>query len=125
MAQVAAHLEEFKQLDMQIVTISFVGEPFASAWLQETQSPFLFLLDEGRSVYQAYGLTRSVRGSWGPRNLWYYAKAVANGRETYGKRGDPNQLGGDFIVDAQGVVRYAHPSREPTDRPSVMKLLAF
>lgn len=125
MAQVAARLDEFEKVEMQIINISFVGEPFASAWLQETQFPFPFLLDKEQAVYQAYGLARSVRRSWGPRNLWYYARALVSGRKTYGKRGDPNQLGGDFIVNATGTVCLAHPSREPTDRPSIEKLLAF
>ena len=58
-----------------------------------------------------------------PQNLWFYAKATLQGREKFGKRGDPHQLGGDFIVDSQGIVRLAHPSKEPTDRPSVNHLL--
>jgi alkyl hydroperoxide reductase subunit AhpC len=105
------------------VTISFVGEPFVSAWLAETKSPFPMLLDESRLLYHAYGLRRSVMHSWGPRNLWYYAQALASGRKMFGKRGDPNQLGGNFIVDARGVVRYAYPSHNPTDRPNIEDLL--
>ena len=123
MAQVAAHSAQFQQLQTQVVTISFVGEPFVSAWLEETQSPFQMFVDEPRRLYEAYGLGRSVWRSWGVRNLWYYARAMANGRELYGKRGDPNQLGGNFIVDKEGIIRYAHPSRDPTDRPEVSRLM--
>jgi hypothetical protein len=33
-------------------------------------------------------------------------------------------LGGDFIIDANGIIRLSHPSRDPIDRPPVSQLLA-
>ena len=124
MVQVAAHNEAFQALNTDVVTISFGIEYWARMWLQETQSPYPFLVDPERIAYHAYGLQSSVFRSWMPQNLWFYAKATLQGREKFGKRGDPHQLGGDFIVDSQGIVRLAHPSKEPTDRPSVNQLLA-
>lgn len=124
MVQVAAHNEAFQSLNTDIVTISFGIDYWARMWLQETQSPYPFLVDPERNAYHAYGLQSSVIRSWMPQNLWFYAKATLQGREKFGKRGDPHQLGGDFIVDNQGIVRLAHPSKEPTDRPSVNQLLA-
>ena len=121
--QVASHLQEFEALNTNIVTVSFGIDYWAKMWLQETQSPFPFLIDPERDAYHAYGLQSSIVRSWMPQNLWYYAKATLQGREKFGKRGDPHQLGGDFIVDSQGVVRLAHPSKEPTDRPNVRQLL--
>ena len=38
-------------------------------------------------------------------------------------QGGPNQLGGDFIVDAWGKVRFAHPSEDPSDRPTFQRIL--
>lgn len=118
------HYEEIQALNGEVIAISFGTRYWANAWLQETAAPFSLLLDPERSAYQAYGLQSSVFRSWMPQNLWYYLRAVMQGRELFGKRGDPHQLGGDFIVDKQGVVRFAHPSRDPTDRPSVETLLA-
>lgn len=123
MVQVAAHKEVFQALNTDVVTISFGIEYWARMWLQETQSPFPFLVDPERLAYHAYGLRSSVIRPWMPQNLWFYAKAARQGRKKFGKRGDPHQLGGDFIVDGQGTVRLAHPSKEPTDRPGVEKLL--
>ena len=122
--QVAAHQQEFEALNTTIVTVSFGMDYWAKMWLQETQSPFPFLIDPERDAYHAFGLQSSIVRSWMPQNLWYYAKATLQGREKFGKRGDPHQLGGDFIVDSQGIVRLAHPSKEPTDRPPVNQLLA-
>ena len=123
MVQVAARQQEFEALNTNVVTVSFGMDYWAKMWLQETQSPFPFLIDPERDAYHAYGLQSSIVRSWMPQNLWFYAKATLQGREKFGKRGDPHQLGGDFIVDGQGIVRLAHPSKEPTDRPDVERLL--
>ena len=53
----------------------------------------------------------------------YYTKAVLQKRETFGKRGDPHQLGGDFIIDPHGIIRLARPSQDPTDRPAMPQIL--
>ena len=124
MAQVVSHHAQIQATNTDIVTISFGTPYWANVWLQETQSPFPFLVDPERAAYRAYGLEASVFRSWSPANLWYYSKAVLQRRETFGKRGDPHQLGGDFIIDARGIVQLSHPSRDPTDRPSMARILA-
>jgi peroxiredoxin len=123
-AQVVAHQAEWDTLQTNVVTVSFGTAYWAQVWLQETGSPYPFLVDAERTAYHAYGLESSVFRSWSPANLWYYTKAVVQKREMFGKRGDPHQLGGDFIIDPTGIVRLVHPSREPTDRPSLDQILA-
>ena len=124
MAQVVSHRAEFEAAETNVVTVSFDTPYWAGVWLQETGSPFPLLMDPERTAYHAYGLTSSRLSSWSPANLWYYGKAALQGRETYGRRGDPHQLGGDFIIDRSGIIRLAHPSRDPTDRPSMDEILA-
>ncbi len=55
--------------------------------------------------------------------MWRYVQLLASGRKWRGIQGDSAQLGGDFIVDANGVVRLAYRSHDPTDRPSVDTLI--
>ena len=55
--------------------------------------------------------------------MWRYVQLLASGRKWRGIQGDSAQLGGDFIVDANGVVRLAYRSYDPTDRPSVDTLI--
>ena len=124
MAQVVSHHAQIQATNTDVVTISFGTPYWAHVWLQETQSPFPFLVDPERAAYRAYGLEASVFRSWSPANLWYYSKAVLQRRETFGKRGDPHQLGGDFIIDARGIVQLSHPSHDPTDRPPITRILA-
>lgn len=125
MAQVVAHHADIQANSAQVVTVSFGTPYWANLWLQETGSPFPLLIDPDRVAYRAYGLESSVFRSWSPANLWYYAKAVRQKRETFGRRGNPHQLGGDFIIDSHGLVRLAHPSHDPTDRPAIAEILAF
>jgi len=45
------------------------------------------------------------------------------GRRWRGIQGDSRQLGGDFIVDRRGVLRFAHRSHDPADRPDIDTLI--
>ncbi|MBP6472812.1 MAG: redoxin domain-containing protein [Chloroflexi bacterium] len=119
-----SHHAEIQAARANVVTVSFGTPYWAQMWLQETQSPFPFLVDAQRAAYHAYGLESSIFSSWSPANLLYYTKAVLQKRETFGKRGDPHQLGGDFIIDPRGIIRLAHPSRDPTDRPAMQQILS-
>ena len=43
-------------------------------------------------------------------------------REDYGKD-DIYQSGGDFLLDRDGKILFAHRSQNPSDRPSASRLL--
>jgi hypothetical protein len=43
-------------------------------------------------------------------------------RKDYGKE-DIYQSGGDFLIDHDGRILFAHRSRDPADRPSAERLL--
>lgn len=92
--------------------------------MKEVCATFTVLLDRDRSVYEAYQLERSRLRAWHPRVLWVYIKRWLAGRRFFDSHGDDtSQLGGDFIVDKHGVLRFAHPSHDPTDRSPVDDLL--
>lgn len=109
-----------------MLVVSFGTEFWVRAWLEQTQAPFPLLLDPERAAYRAYGLQRSMARAWGLRSGWYYFKAVVFQRRRFisSHGDDTGQMGGDFIIDCHGVLRLTHPSRDPTDRPSVEQLLA-
>ena len=123
MTQVVAHRTEFEAANTTIVTISFGTGYWTDVWLKETQSPFTFLMDERKISYQAYNLESSTLRSWSPMTIGYYAKAKLQGRKIPAQRGDAHQLGGDFIIDPQGIIRLSHPIANPTDRASIDELL--
>jgi peroxiredoxin len=119
-----ARQDEFAKLNARVYIISFSTLPAIQQWMKEVCSTFTVLLDRDRVAYKAYQLERSRLRSWHPRVLWIYIKRWFQGSEFYASHGDDtSQLGGDFIVDKQGVLRLVHPSHDPSDRPAVDELL--
>ncbi len=123
MAQLCQHEDKLERLNAEVLVISFGTPTLARAWLEETCMSFTLLLDQEREVYSAYGLGRSWLRSWNLKTLWFYARLLLRGRRWHGIKGDSTQLGGDFIVGAEGTMHLAYPSRDSTDRPSVDDLL--
>ncbi len=72
-------------------------------------------------MYFAFGLGKGmvIRS----RTLLAAARLVWRAKRLYRPIGDIMQVGGDFIVDSAGLVRYAHSSEDPTDRPEAAELL--
>ena len=124
MAQLCQHQDEFKQLNTEVLIVAFGALPLAQAWLEETCTPFRLLLDPERTVYQVYGLERSLLRSWNLKTVRRYVQLMRAGRQWRGIQGDSTQLGGDFIVDTDGILRLAYRSSEATDRPPVERLFA-
>ncbi len=118
------HQDEFKQLNTEVLIVAFGALPLAQAWLEETCTPFRLLLDPERTVYQVYGLERSLLRSWNLKTVRRYVQLMRAGRQWRGIQGDSTQLGGDFIVDTDGILRLAYRSSEATDRPPVERLFA-
>jgi len=123
-AQLRSRYGEIQALNTGVVIISFSPAHRVRLWQKETGAPFLILRDPARKGYKAYGLERSLRRSWGLKTFWRYAKLLFSGYRWRGIQGDSGQLGGDFLVDSQGVLRLVHPSRNPTDRPTVDAIIA-
>jgi alkyl hydroperoxide reductase subunit AhpC len=122
-AQLRQHEAELEALQTRVVVVSFGSTAGAQAWLLETGAPFMFLLDPDRAAYRAYGLEHSFARAWG-LNAWRrYAQLLLAGRKWRGIQGDSGQLGGDFIVDAAGIIRLAYPSHDPADRPLLSRLI--
>jgi hypothetical protein len=104
--------------------ISFGTLPALQQWMKETCDSIEVLLDRDRIVYAAYGLERSFTRSRNLKTRWFYFKARLSGKKTHDSHGDDtSQLGGDFIVDKNGILRLVYPSHDPTDRPPVDHLL--
>jgi len=87
--------------------------------------PFPVLVDADRSSYRTWGLARaSFARIWLDPKVWQqYGRLLRSGERirTVGK--DTRQLGGDFIVDPEGVIAYSRPQQRD-DRPPVAQLLA-
>lgn len=115
--------EQIEGLKTRPVLISFSTSKLADQWSRETESDFQFLLDPDREAYRAYGLEHSLSRAWSPKVWLEYARLMIHGRRWRGIQGDSGQMGGDFIVDRNGILRLAYRSHDPTDRPPASFLL--
>ena len=123
MTQLCQHADQLREWGVSVVLVTFSTAGYGRVWLQEVCAAFTLLIDRERETYDLYGLKRSVLRSWNLKTLWLYVRLLLSGRKWQGIKGDSAQLGGDFVIDAQGIVRLAHPSKDPTDRPAVDDLL--
>lgn len=82
--------------------------------------------DPGRALYDAFGFARgSIARVWLDPRVWRrYLALLARGRRPPRAvpRQDTLQLGGDVLLDADGVVRWVYRSRGPADRPSLREI---
>ncbi len=106
--------------------MSFAPPARVAAYLQKHPQPFAVVSDPARAAYHAFALERAaVRSLFRAGVLVRFVKLIFRGwmPKKPGQGDDVLQLGGDFVLDADGAVRYAHPSAEPTDRPSGVELV--
>lgn len=61
---------------------------------------------------------------WGPATLWAYAKLIVSGRRLQNSQADVSQLGGNVLVDPDGIVRLHQVGSEPADRPTISSIIA-
>jgi peroxiredoxin len=124
-AQLCQRQDELGQFNVEVLLVSFGAPEVAKIWLEESCPEFRLLLDSERAAYRTYGLERSWLRSWNLKTLWRYIQLLSAGRKWRGIQGDSSQLGGDFIIDKEGIVRLAYRSHDPTDRPTVTNLLTI
>jgi peroxiredoxin len=116
---------EFTRRSVPVVVVSF-AEPARLIRYQEHHNwSFVILADPERVAYRAFELKRlSWWRMFSPSTLTLYFRLLRQGKkiERYGED-DYSQGGGDFILDREGNILFAHRSRDPADRPTVKMLL--
>ena len=94
------------------------------AYVRETELRWPLLVDDERTLYSAYGMERgSMWNIFGPASCWAYLKLMLRGRRLRLPGSDVHQLGGDVLIDPQGIVRLHHIGSGPADRPTLSALL--
>ena len=117
---------DIKLMGGEVLVVSFTPPKFIAAFLAEMPLPFPVVADPERKGYQAFALgSTNLRGFLRPGVIWRYLILILRGwlPKGPGENADVWQLGGDFVIDATGRLRYAHPSKDSADRPSNEELL--
>lgn len=118
--------QEFRDQGAEVLVVSFTPPEFLAMYLREQPLPFPVVSDPSRQAYHALGLERTtflamLRPGIAARILRLIARGWRIKRPRKGE--DLLQLGGNFILDAQRRLIFAHCSSDPTGRPPVGDLL--
>jgi len=125
--QVESQLDRLAATGIGLVVVTQSKVEVLSRFLQRTPKEYTFVTDPERLAYAAFGLERTPWWSYfHPGVIWRYLRALLRGRRLrmpYPGE-DVSQLGGDFLLDRRGRIRFAYASQLPTDRPSIESILA-
>ena len=113
--------ERFEEAGAAVVLIGLGKAERAESFCEDKSIPFDCLADPEQRAYEAYGLRKmGLSEVLRAENGLKYLRLNLNPetRQRTAKRGeDVLQLGGTFVVDTGGVVRYAHLNRHTGDNP--------
>lgn len=110
---------------VQLVAIGQGSAARTREFAAQVQLPFLLLADPRRAAYRAFGLDqlrfwRELR----PGSLAHTLQAARRYGGGYEPEQDARQLGGAFVVERDGVIRFAFRQQRISDRPPLEALLA-
>jgi alkyl hydroperoxide reductase subunit AhpC len=124
LAQLRHAHDRFQAAGVQVVAVG-LGTPVRTREFRASMRlPFPVLCDPRRRVYREYGLMRMRPGdSRALDSIARLAIATAQHGGALSRDQDMLQLGGVFIVDTAGMLRFTHRARTQYDNPSPDSLL--
>lgn len=121
------HVLQLQQIDwsqepVEIVVISFEEPAVVTRYRDEAGIHFRVIADPGRQLYRLFEMQRAAVSqiiNW--RSLQGYLGLVFGKRRAvkWPSNHDYLQLGGDVVVDPQGLIQLHHASTAPDDRPEL------
>lgn len=115
-SELAAHA------DVKVVT--FDSQELARGYRSKFNLDWPFLLDPNFELYHSYTMEK---GSWwalsSPHRIARYLGDIFSGNIPGKKGKDIRQLGGNIVIDPEGIIRIFHPSQNPHDRPSAEEIV--
>lgn len=111
-------------LDIQVKVISFAPPESVQSYLDQFGWKFEIFSDPNREVYKLFGLGRAKPWKiFHPRTVYKFVKLLIQGEKVQKAKEDEFQMGGDFLIDAEGRLLYDFRSGTPDERPTVEELL--
>ncbi len=118
-------MPEIEEAGGRIVAVTQGDPQQAQALCDRFSVPFPCLADAERKTYRAFGLKRgSLSEVVGPAAIARGMEAAAKGHFVERIVGDAFQMPGTFIVDVDGIVRYARYARHSGDHPPASDVVA-
>jgi peroxiredoxin len=109
---------------LQVIAIG-MGSPNRTAqFRQELELPFPMLSDPRRIAYRAYGLLNmSLRREASIASVAHLARNIVRHGAAHESEQNSVQLGGVFVVEPDGIVRYTFRSARAFEYPTAEELI--
>ena len=127
-ARLQEDISAFRELGVTIALINFESEDATQRYCESRNlvEPFLCLTDKEKLAYRAFNLSRTNAGRIFTPQVWKRGfQAALHGHLNSVPKGDPFQMPGVFIVDTEGIIRYAYRSKDASDNPPTEQILAL
>jgi peroxiredoxin len=118
--------ERFEAAGAEVAVIGLGRPQQARTFCDRYRVPFRCLTGPDRSAHRAFGLRRGTLNEVAGPPIWlrWLRNELTGRRQGRFGQGDPAQLGGTFVVDTRGVIRFAHRGRRSSDIASNDEVLA-
>jgi peroxiredoxin len=118
--------QEIAQLGGAVVLVAYdLPSLLAAKMMRGLSVPYPVLFDAEREAYRRWGLGRvgRFRQAFSPVGYWRYLKLLFRGEPFLGTAPDMLQLGGDFVLDRNLRIGFAHRMTGGLDRAAVSVLM--
>ncbi len=122
--QLHGHLEEIEARGAKLHLIGNGAPNFIEGFREVTGYTGSIYTDPSLKSYDAAGLLRSVRATFGLRSISAGVKSFADGKRQGSRQGDAFQQGGALVINSAGEVLYSHQSSAGGDNVSPVDLIA-
>ncbi|MBL8057817.1 MAG: redoxin domain-containing protein [Anaerolineales bacterium] len=124
LAQLEQHQDDLRAAGLSLAAIG-IGEPkHAQRYCGSLAPSVTCLVNKSLEAYRAYGLKQGqVLQLVGPQVLAAGARAVGHGHTQGETTGNALMLGGVFVIDGQGIVRFADYDEYAGDHPVFAHIL--
>jgi len=123
-AQLRREQDGLKTAGLDVVLIGSGSPAQAESFRHDYEVPFPIVSDPDCVLFKKYGLRdMETRDYFSPIMLVKVVKVLAEGYGHKSGQGSNSQLGGVFIIDTGGKVRFAHIAANAADHPSPQEII--
>ena len=124
MTQSRKYEQDLAASTVAVAVVTFDSNFLAMRYIQDTKLDWPLLLDSDRQLYRVYKMEHGDwRSLYGPTSIWRYLHLMFRGQRLKRPGEDFRQLGGDVLIDPNGIVRLHYVSNSPHDRPTPLTIL--
>jgi alkyl hydroperoxide reductase subunit AhpC len=123
-AQLRRDQNELKTAGIDVVLVSSGSPEQAESFRHDFEVPFPIVCDPECVLFKKYGLRdMNWRDYCSPLMLLKVVRVMSEGYGYKSGEGSSSQLGGVFLVDTGGRVRFAHIAANAADHPSPREII--